>query len=119
LGKSFSKKAKYSLAPAEPSPASAETSWVAAAGAEARAGSVASNLESSAERSEGKDGAWGEAGAVYDLTTPTWASLACREEGSQRVSSQIRLHLADDQETNLGDGLVAPELVQVQVLNQV
>lgn len=65
LGKSFSKNSKYSLAP----PATASSDEAAATSAAAgvlddRTGSVASNLESSAVRSEGKVGAWGAAGAA-------------------------------------------------------
>jgi hypothetical protein len=75
LGKSFSKNSKYSLAPpATPSSAVAEVVTSAVVEAEAKTGSVASNFESSAVRSEGKVGAWGAAGAAYDLTLERWAS---------------------------------------------
>mgnify|MGYP006950207230 CR=1 FL=1 len=75
MGKSFSRNSKYSLAPpATPSSAEAEEATSAVVVVDAKTGSAASNLESSAVRSEGKVGAWGAAGAAYDLTLERWAS---------------------------------------------
>lgn len=64
MGKSFSKNSKYSLAPpATPSSEAAAVTLTVEA-LDDKTGSVASNLESSAVRSEGKVGAWGAAGAA-------------------------------------------------------
>ena len=73
MGRSASRKARNSFAPA---PESSATSVDAALGEEARVGSAASYAASSDAKSAGAEGAFGTAGAAKALTTPTCASLA-------------------------------------------
>lgn len=73
MGKSFSKKVKYSSA--EP-PCSSDPAAGLETVAWTKAGSAASNLLSSAARSLGRAGAEGDGGALKFLTIPACASLA-------------------------------------------
>ena len=74
MGKSFSKNAKNSFAPAPES--SATDSDAAAFTDDATAGSCASYADSSAARSVGLAGGLGTLGVEKGLTTPTCASFA-------------------------------------------